>query len=290
MNFSDVEKVVYLEPKSSFCEIAADYFINKYNMQPIIQGMSSISQIIKFVDENPGTLAVLPVENTIDGSIRETYDSMIATNNPNIKILAEVVLPKNYCLLSKTTELYSITGLIATPAMISKCREFIENELPRNLNIIEAATSFEAARLLDCHNLTFSSIGTEKTAETFNLNILKPQINDDKYNYTRFVLIGDYETAHTGLDKTTIAFACENKPGELVKNLNIFTKHGINISYISSHVSKHHFDEYLLIVNLDGHYSSEKLLAAIEEVKVSSKFFRFLGSYAKCNVRENILI
>mgnify|MGYP002624799741 CR=1 FL=1 len=289
MKFEDVESVVYLEPKSSFCEIAADYFRNKFNLQTYLQGISSIKQIVEYLDETPNTLAVLPAENTIDGMIRETFDSIVEAKNPNIKILSEVILPVNYCLLSKTTELYSITGVIATPQMLAKCHEFIENELPRNLNIVEAPTSYEASRLLDCHNLTFASIGTEKTAETFNLNILKPQINDDKYNFTRFVLVGDYETKVTGFDKTTIAFACENKPGELVKNMNIFAKYGINISYISSQASKYNFDEHTLIVNLDGHYTNPKLLEAINEVKNSTKFFKFLGSYPKSKVQENVL-
>jgi len=136
--------------------------------------------------------------------------------------------------------------------------------------------------MLERYNLTYSAIGSEKTAEVYNLNILKHNINDDKSNQTRFVLIGDFETEGSGNDRTSLAFSTKNEPGALLKILNIFMENNINLSYISSRPAKNKFGEYIFIVNFEGHYKNKKLMAVIEKVKENSIFFRFLGSYEKC--------
>ena len=202
-------------------------------------------------------------------------------DNPNIKILAEIVMPIRHCLLSRTTEFYSITGVISHPQALAQCQNFIHDELPRNLNIIETTSTAEAARSLANYNLTYAAIGSEKTAEVYNLNILKENINDDKSNQTRFVLIGDYETEKTGRDKTSIAFSTDNRPGALLEVLNIFYKNNINLTYISSRPSKQKFGEYIFVVNFDGHIRSKKILNTLSEVKEKTTYMKFFGSYEK---------
>ena len=77
--------------------------------------LTTIKQIVDYVAQNADTLGILPVENTLDGTIRESLDCLMTSRNPNIRIIGEIIMPVEYCLLSKTTEFYSITGLIATP-------------------------------------------------------------------------------------------------------------------------------------------------------------------------------
>ncbi|MBP3924519.1 prephenate dehydratase [bacterium] len=282
MDFKDIQRIVYLGPQASFSEMAKDYFVNRFNINAYPEPLTTIKQVVDYVNDNPNVLGVLPVENSIEGTVRESLDTLMMTSNPNIKILAQMVLPIHHCLLSRTTEFYSITGVISHPQALAQCRNFIDSELPRNLNIIEAPSTAEAARMLECHNLTYSAIGSEKTAEVYNLNILKQNINDDKSNQTRFVLVGDFETDVTGKDRTSLAFSTRNEPGALLKILNIFMENDINLSYISSRPAKNRFGEYIFIVNFDGHYKNKKLMPVIEKVKENSMFFRFLGSYEKC--------
>ena len=105
-------------------------------------------------------------------------DNLIITKNQNVQILAETIIPVNDCILSKTTEFYSITGLIANPNALAKCKTFIKEEMPRQLNLVIAESMDESARLLNNYNLTYSIIGTPKTAEIYNLNILKEHIEE----------------------------------------------------------------------------------------------------------------
>lgn len=281
MDFSEVKQIAYLGPQASFSEMAADIFCAKYNIHPSPSPMNTIRQVIEFVDENPGVLGVIPLENSIEGSVRESIDFLMMTINPNIKILSQTIMPIRHCLLSKTTEFYSITGIISHPQALAQCQNFIHDEMPRNLNLIEAPSTAEAARSLANYNLTYAAIGSEKTAEIYNLNILKENINDDKNNQTRFVLIGDFETQETGNDRTSLIFATENKPGALLEILNVFYQNDINLSYIVSRPSKIKFGDYNFIVNFDGHIKNPKILNTLKEIKQKTTFMRFLGSYEK---------
>lgn len=281
MDFSEVKQIAYLGPQASFSEMAADIFCAKYNIHPSPSPMSTIRQVVEFVDENPGVLGVVPLENSIEGSVRESIDSLMMTINPNIKILSQTIMPIRHCLLSKTTEFYSITGIISHPQALAQCQNFIHDEMPKNLNFIEASSTAEAARSLANYNLTYAAIGSEKTAEIYNLNILKENINDDKNNQTRFVLIGDFEIRETGNDRTSLIFATENKPGALLEILNIFYQNDINLSYIVSRPSKIKFGDYIFIVNFDGHIENPKIHKTLKDIKAKTTFMRFLGSYEK---------
>ena len=278
-DFESVRNIAYLEPKNSFSEMAVDEFCSKYNINCFTTPLTTIKQITEYVVENPDTLGILPLENTIDGTIRETFDCLISCKNPNIKIIEEMIMPVEYCLLSKTTELYSITGLIATPRLISKCQDFINNELPMNYNLIESPTMLEAAYELGNHNLTYASIGNRKIAQTCMLNILKENIHDDKNNQTKYVVIGDFETSPTGKDKTTVAFRINHTPGSLLNILKIFSQNGINLTYISSQPSRTDANEYIFIVNFEGHIHKPHIMETMKEIKPHTSFFRYLGSY-----------
>ena len=281
MELDYIKEIAFLGPEASFSEMAKDLFCNKYQINPYPRPIKTIRQVIEYVAQTPETLGVLPVENSIEGTVRESLDTLMLEENSEIKILSEIIMPIKHCLLSRTTEFYSITGVISHPQALGQCQNFIHEELPRNLNIIESTSTAEAARSLANYNLTYAAIGSEKTAEVYNLNILRENINDDKSNQTRFLLIGKYDTDKTGRDKTSIAFSTDNRPGALLEVLNIFYKNNINLTYISSRPSKHKFGEYIFVVNFDGHIRSKKILSTLSEVKEKTTYMKFFGSYEK---------
>jgi prephenate dehydratase len=173
-NFETIKNIAYLGPQNSFSESAKDKFCEKHNLENCFTTpLTTIKQIVEYVEKNPNTVGILPVENTLDGTIRESLDCLMNSKNENLKIISEIILPIEYCLLSKTTDFYSITGLVATPRLISKCHEFIQNELPRQLDIIESPSMIDSAIELRNHNLTYASIGNKKIAQSCMLNILK---------------------------------------------------------------------------------------------------------------------
>lgn len=284
MDLSKFSKIAYIGPEGSFSEMAKDEFCKKHGIIIPSVALSTVKEVVDFVNDNPDSLGVLPVENSIDGTLRAPIDTLIETPNPYIRILSELTMPIEYCLLSKTTEFYSITGIIATPRLMEKCNAFIKSELPRNLNIVEGATMSDCAKNLSNYNLTYASIGNRKTADTFRLNVLKSNINDDKTNQTKYILLGNAETEATGNDKTVMAFATEHAPGALLKILNVFLENDINLTYIASRPAKHDLNEYFFVISFDGHINDENISRVIEQVSPKTMFLRVFGSFEKNTV------
>ena len=212
--------------------------------------------------------------------MQKTLDNLIRVKNPNIKILSEVIMPIEHCLLARTTEFYSITGgIISHPQALAQCQNFIHEELPFRIETLEATSTAEAARRLADYNLTYAAIGSKKTADIYRLNVLRENINDDKSNCTRFILIGDYDIQFKKGMHSTLAFSTENKPGALLEILNIFCENKINLSYISSRPSKNKFGDYIFIVNFDGTASQSQILKTVEQMRPKTTLLRYLGSF-----------
>ena len=205
---------------------------------------------------------------------------MIQTKNQNIQILAETIIPVNDCILSKTTEFYSISGLIANPNALSKCKSFIKDEMPRQLNVVIAENMGESARMLQNYNLTYSVIGTPKTAEIYNLNILKEHIEDFKNTNKRFIVIGDGSTKPTGHDKTSIVIFLNDRQGALLDIVQVFVKYHINITQINSKMVNNNADEQAVFIDFDGHKEDEIILNVLNVITPLTKGMRIIGSYS----------
>ncbi|MCR5265487.1 MAG: ACT domain-containing protein [Cyanobacteria bacterium RUI128] len=283
-NFKNSEKIktiAYLGKSGSFTEIAKDYFCEKYNLNAYQMPFRTIKEIISYVESDQDSVGIIPVENAKEGIIRETNDTLISSTNENIKILSDTILPANNCLLSKNSEIYNITGLIAPAPAIARCNEYIKTELPIHLNIINTTDTEEAARLLNSYNLTYAIIGTEKTAEIYNLNILNNNINNDKDNYTKFIMIGNFDTEPTEHSTSSVALSLGDVPGLLFKVVKEFAEKNINITYVHATPSKLEEDQYILFLDFEGHIKEPHVCEAIENIKKHTNYFRFMGSYER---------
>lgn len=278
--FNDFNEVVCLGMGGSYSEIAKDRLFKSYDLYLYQRSLNSIKECIEYVDENCNAIAILPVETTYKGIIRETIDNLITTKNQNIKILAETVVPVNDCILSKTTEFYSITGLIANPNALAKCKNFIKDEMPRQINVVMSESMDESARMLNNYNLTYSIIGTHKTAELYNLNVLKEHIENDKDNKRRFIVIGDGTTMPTGKDKTSIVLFLNDRQGALLDIVQIFVKYHINITQINSKMVNNKDDEQAVFIDFDGHSNDEIIQKLIKDMEPFTKGIRIIGSYS----------
>ena len=279
--FEDFNEVICLGQGGSYSEIAKDKLFKAYDLFLYQRSLASIKECIDYIDENCNAIAVLPVETTYKGIIRETIDNLILTKNQNIQILAETIIPVNDCILSKTTEFYSLTGLIANPNALGKCKKFVKDEMPRQLNIVVAESMDESARLLSNYNLTYSIIGTHKTAEIYNLNILKEHIEDDKDNKRRFIVVGDAETQPTGQDKTSIVLFLTDRQGALLDIVQKFVKFNINITQINSKMMNNNAEEQAVFIDFDGHKHDDIIKQLLSELEPLCQCVRVIGSYAK---------
>lgn len=279
--FRDFNEVICLGMGGSYSEIAKDKLFKAHDIYLYQRSLNTIKECIEYVDEFSNSIAVLPAETSYKGIIRETMDNLVMTKNQNIQILAETIIPVNDCILSKTTEFYSLMGLIANPNALAKCKKFVKDEMPRQLNIVMAESMDDSARLLSNYNLTYSIIGTEKTAELYNLNVLKEHIEDDKENHRRFIVIGDGTTEPTGKDKTSIVLYIDDKQGALMDIVQVFVKYHINITQINSKMMNNRIEEQAVFIDFDGHFKDELVQNLLNDLGNYCKSFRLIGSYAK---------
>ena len=279
--FRDFIEIVCLGMGGSYSEIAKDKLFKKFDLYLYQRSLDSIKECIDYVDEFSNSIAIIPVETSYKGIIRETIDNLIMTKNQNIQILAETTVPVNDCILSKTTEFYSIMGLIANPNALGKCKKFVKEEMPRQLNVVMAENMDDSARLLNNYNLTYSIIGTPKTAELYNLNILKEHVEDDKDNNRRFIVIGDGSTQPTGNDKTSIVMFLDDRQGALMDIVQVFVKYHINITHINSKMMNNRAEEQAVFMDFDGHKDDEIIQKLLNELEQNCKSLRVIGSYTK---------
>jgi len=276
-----VKTVAYLGTSGSFTEMAKDYFCAKYEFNAYQMPFRTIEEVIRYVESDEDAVGIIPFENTKEGLVRESTDNLMKGTSDKLFILSETILPSNNCLLSKNSEIYNISGLIAPAPAIAKCSEYIKNELPMHLNIINASNIEESARLLNSYNLTYAIIGTEKTAEIYNLNILNPNIDNDKDNQTKFIMIGSFKTQLSNNSTSSVAICIKDEPGSLFSIVQEFAKRNINITYIHAKPSKMDINEYILFLDINGHVDDTNVNSAFESIKNYTTYFKFMGSYER---------
>ena len=279
---TEIKTIIYLGPEGSYAEIATKKLIMEMdlkNFHPVIK--SSILKVIESIDNHCGYMGVVPVENSIEGIVRETVDNLAKTSS-RVFITREIILPISHCLISKSTDKTAINKVISYHQGIAQCHHYIAKSFLNDIEVITASsTSGAVKQLLDLPE-NYAAIGSEIAAEIYGLNIIERGINDIKDNFTRFICLNSSIPEPTGNDKTSIAFSTENKPGVLVDILQAFKENNINLSYIESRPSKRVFGEYTFFMDFDGHIQDEKVRQTIEETRLNMHFYRFLGSYPKC--------
>jgi len=278
----NTKTIVYLGPEGSYTEIAADYIakkLNYANYQSVIE--PSIIKVIQSIDNCKGFIGIVPVENSIEGIVRETVDNLIKTTS-EIFITSEIIVPIRHCLISRSKDISKITKVISITQALAQCRSFLSDNLGNAEQITATSTSEAVRQLLDLPD-NYAAIGSFKASQIYKLNVLAEEINDIKDNLTRFISLGSYIPDPTGNDKTSIAFSTVNEPGALVNVLLTFQESNINLSYIESRPSKKVFGEYTFFIDFEGHIKDANIKQTIEKIAPMTHFYRLLGSYPVFN-------
>lgn len=274
----------YLGPEGSFTHLAFFEYLKKYSdySRPFeSKSFQTISQIVDEVNSGKIIKGIIPIENSIEGSVGETLDALIRSSQ-KITINHEIVIPIEHCLISKEKDLKSIKKVIAHNQALRQCQTFLKRMLPDAEQEQYTSNSFAVKTISESLNGKIAAIGSEVAAKVYNVPILEKGINDEKENFTRFIIIGTETTETTGKDKTTIAFGVPyDKPGTLVGVLNTFANENINLSRIESRPSRKALGEYVFYIDLEVHRNDEKFKTAISKVAHEFSFYRWLGSYPK---------
>ena len=269
----------YLGPSGTYSSQAADlvgkYF---YDQNFILAGMSTISDVLWEIQKGSIDLGVVPVENSIEGTINVTMD--VLTHEVDLQIIAEVVLDIDHCLLSKESDLSNITKILSHNHALAQCRKTLKKMFP-DAELVSTASSIEAVKSTLKDEKGLAALASRKAAVEYNLPIIAENICDYSGNKTRFWVIGK-ELHHktTGKHKTSIVMALEeNKPGGLYSVLRYFAEHNINLTKIESRPAKRELGDYLFYIDCEGSMADEVFKKVIEKLDEETVFLKILGSY-----------
>lgn len=279
MNILNAEKLYFLGPEGTYAQQAMEQLVAKYDIKVEQKiPLNPITAILKTVDNDKNAFAVLPIENSIEGIVRETIDNLVKLEDENLKITAETVIPISHCLMSEAKNPSEIKYIISHPQALGQCSGYICENL-KGVTVLEAASTSEAARQAKEKGKEYAAIASKIAAKNFDLNILAEQINDEKDNKTRFILLTRTPLSATENAKTSIFFSVKNEPGSLVKVLNIFDQENINLMYIESRPSKKKMGEYNFCLDLEGHVTDKNIASAIEKAGKITNRIVVTGSY-----------
>lgn len=282
INNTSTKNIVFLGPEGTYCEYAKDVFAKNFGYEDYEKKFfTSIKNVIQFVDENPNSVGVVPVENSIEGIVRETMDNLLRLKNSDLKISAETVIDINHCLISKSNDITKIKKVVSYTQALCQCRNSLHNLLGEDFEFIEASSTAKAVKNLENLDDSYAAIGSEWSAKALGFNILNDKINDESDNKTRFILLTREKTHTTGHDKTSIVFGTNNEAGALVKVLQVFNDLNINLCYIDSRPSKKFFGEYNFFTDFEAHIEDEVAQKALESIKIYTNFVKILGSFKR---------
>lgn len=275
--------IAHLGPPGTYSEQAALAYVNWFakhtGQEAILCPYPSIARTLRAVAQGEAELAVVPVENSIEGSVAITLDTLWQLDT--LQIQQALVLPIANALLSRAQSLESIQIVYSHPQPLAQCQGWLEKFLP-DVQIIPTNSTTEALQQLD-QNLTAGAIASLRASQLYNLPILANAINDYPDNCTRFWIIAQ-NSSDQGGTHTTLAFSvAANIPGALVKPLQVFAQRGINLSRIESRPSKRSLGDYLFFIDLEADASSSLVQSALTELSAYTEILKLFGSY---NVQE----
>lgn len=239
----------------------------------------TLAQVFRAVEEKEADTGLVPIENSLGGSIVDTYDLLLARG---LSIVGETALPVVQCLMTLPgTRLSGIRRVYSHPQAIAQCERFLRG---RGWEIHAVYDTAGAAKLISEQKLEDgAAIASAHAAPLYGLKLEREGIQDSKLNVTRFVQIARKSVAATGRDRTSIVFATRDVPGALWKSLSIFAIRDINLKKLESRPSKKRVWNYVFYVDLEGHASEGAVAKALEHLREISHYVKVLGSYpARC--------
>ena len=270
------KRLAYLGPAGTFSEEAAVQYDPDAEMEPHV----SIPAVALAVASGMADEGVVPIENSLEGSVTFTLDTLIQEDR--LLIRRELVLPIEHCLIVKPgTKSGEIQAIYSHPQALAQCRSFLERCFPKAQQIASLSTAAAVDDVRESAEIS-AAIAPRRAAELQEMEILGEGIQDSSTNVTRFVVLAQCDHPRTGRDKTSLCFSFqEDKPGALYNALGVFAHRDINLTKIESRPSKQYLGDYIFLIDMHGHREDPVIAAAIETVRIHTSMLKVFGSYPR---------
>lgn len=257
----------------AFSEIAAKKFFGE---SVICYPRENFEQVFQSVKAKNPPLGIIPIENTLSGSIHHNYDLLLENS---VRIVGEVNLRIELNLIApRGVPLHQVKTVYSHPAAIGQCRNFWRNH--PNIEIIPTYDTAGSVKIIAEKGLTqAAAIASHQAAEDYNMNILLSEIEDFPENYTRFLIISTMDINFGVANKTSIVFATKHIPGALFKSLSVFFLRDLNLLKIESRPLRGKAWQYIFYLDFEGSMEQETCQNALRHLEEIADFIKVLGSY-----------
>jgi prephenate dehydratase len=272
-------KVAFLGPEGTFSEEALFAATPRADVVPLPK--ATIYDCVIAVDEGQADRALVPIENSLEGSVNATLDALVFETE-SVRIVGEVVHPIQHSLIARTKiALDDIERVVSHPQASAQCARLLRTRLS-GAEVVPAASTADAVRSVAESDEPWAALGPRLAAELYGCTILLEGVEDTAGNETRFVwLAKDVPPSDPSQpSKTSVVFwGLPDAPGALVRVLQEFADRGVNLSKIESRPLKEGLGRYIFFADLEGHETDEVVVAALEAVRSHARTLRVLGTY-----------
>ncbi len=267
-------KVAFQGESGAYSEMAVYKFFGR-KVEPL--PCKDFREVFEAVNNNTAPAGVIPIENSIEGSVNQNYDLFLTYD---LKVCGEVAVKLAHVLIGNPqAKLEDIETVYSHPQALAQCRSFLEKH---KWEIIPAYDTAGSVKLLKEKGLlSAAAIASEKAADLYDMKILAHDIADNLTNYTRFLVLAHEDAASTGDDKTSIIFSAKHEPGTLYHALGEFASRNINLTRIESRPTKKTAWQYNFYLDFEGHRTEKRCTEALQALEKYATFVKILGSYPR---------
>lgn len=267
-------KIAYLGPESSFSHQAA----RRQFPEAQLAAYATIPATMQAVTAGAADLAIVPVENSLEGSVHATIDHL--SRNLELTVYSEIVLPVKQQLMAHSLGDY--TEIYSHPQALAQSQQYLSQHYPKAILVPTQSTTAAAEYVAAHPEKSVAAIASKEAADRYQLQVVGADIQDNDYNQTRFWLVGlagDASEFGAPSKMTLVLTLPSNQPGALHKALAAFGWRDISLSKIESRPLKTNLGEYFFVIDLLLDRPAELIANALEEVCLLGSDVRSLGKY-----------
>jgi prephenate dehydratase len=273
------KRVAFLGPEGTFTEEALLASPEADQLEPVPE--PTVYECVMAVHAREVDQAVVPIENSLEGSVNATLDALVFETQ-EVTIIGEQVHPIQHCLIARRPlQLAEIERVVSHPQANAQCARFIRTRLPNAL-VTSANSTADAVRMVAESEEPWAALGNRLSAQLYGCQILEAGVEDVAENETRFVWLARERPAGSGGGawKTSVVFwGLPDSPGALLSVLQEFADRDVNLSKIESRPLKQRLGRYIFFADLEGEQSDAAVQAALDAVGAKVETLRILGSY-----------
>ncbi|QDI89119.1 prephenate dehydratase [Candidatus Nitrosopumilus sp. SW] len=256
--------------RGAYSEAAARSFFTE-NIETV--PFATFAEVLENTSKDKTEYSVLPVENSLEGSVGESYDLLYSTS---LNATGEIYHRIEHCLIG-IGEINEVDTVYSHPQALGQCRKFIEEHKMKTIPAYDTAGSVKIIKELNKKNC--ACIASKTASLIYEVPIIAENIANNLNNYTRFLILSKKESEISGNDKTSIIFSIKHEPGSLYRIIENFHKNNVNLTKIESRPTRTNTWEYNFYVDFEGHQKDSKILEMLEKIKQDTLFLKVLGSY-----------